>query len=272
MRFQPRLITLSTQIGKSSFLFAILFSIASHANVAEATTELAGIERAPSRVVCRHNISKARLQELEAKLRKITGLSGLELDRSGALRLGTQEPVGGSRKARELLSQVVVGPNAVVLEDASRNSNVAFMRVVPGAWKTASSSRLPAFVIQIDFADFDYVMGDGRALAAFDIGWGLLHELDHIANDSLDPEAPGETGECEVRINEMRLECGLPQRTDYFYGLLPLTQDTTFTTRLVRLAFDQSPLGAAKKKRYWIVWDANLVGGIGPQKQVAVLR
>lgn len=272
MRFHPRLITFSTRIGRSSFLFAILFSIGSNANAAKATTELAGIERVPSRVVCRHDIPTARRHELAAKLRKITGLSGLELDRSGALRLGTQEPVGGSRKARELLTQVVVGPNAVVLEDASRNSNVAFMRVVPGAWKTAGSNRPPAFVIQIDFADFDYVMGDGPALAAFDMGWGLLHELDHIAKDSLDPGAPGETGQCEARINEMRLECGLPQRTDYFYSFSPLTQDTTFTTRLVRLAFDQSPLGAAKKKRYWIVWDANLVGGIGPQKQVAVLR
>lgn len=272
MSFHPRLITFSTQILTSILLFALLFSISSHAKGAKATTELAGSERTLSRVVCRHDISRARRNELAAKLRKITGLSGLELDRNGALRLGTQEPVGGSRKARELLSRVVVGPNAVVLEGASRNSNVAFMRVVPGAWKTASSRRPPAFVIQIDFADFDYVMGDGPALAAFDMGWGLLHELDHIANDSLDPEALGETGECEARINEMRIECGLPQRTDYFYSFSPLTQDTTFTTRLVRLAFDQSPLGVAKKKRYWIVWDANLVGGIDSQKQVAVLR
>ena len=272
MRFPPRLITTSTQLAKGSCLFATLFWIGSFTNAAMATTELAAIEKTPSRVVCRHDISKARRHGLAAKLRKITGLSGLELDRSGALRLGTQEPVGGSRKARELLMQVVVGPNAVVLEDASRSPNVAFMRVVPGAWKVARSDRPPAFVIQIDFADFDYVMGDGPALAAFDMGWGLLHELDHIAHDSLDPEAPGETGECEARINEMRLECGLPQRTDYFYSFSPLTEHTTFTTRLVRLAFDQSPVGAAKKKRYWIVWDANLVGGIDQQKQVAVLR
>ena len=272
MRFQPRRSTSLTHLIGRCCLFAIVPLLLQSSNTARATSEIAAVEKRPVRVVCRHNISKAHRNELAAKLRKITGLPELEIDSSGVLSLGKRDAVGGSRKARELLLRVVWGVNAVVLEDASRRSDVAFMRVVPGTWRVAKGDRPPAFVVQIDFADFDHVMGDAPALAAFDVGWGLLHELDHIANDSKDDAALGEAGDCEARINEMRLECNLPQRTDYFYTLSPLTLDSPFTTRLVRLAFEQPQSREAKKKRYWVTWDANLVGGIDQQKQVAVLR
>lgn len=42
-------------------------------------------------------------------------------------------------------------------------------------------------------------------------------------------------------------------------------------TRLVRLAFEQQQTPASKKKRYWLVWDAELVGGLEPN-QIAALR
>ena len=64
-------------------------------------------------------------------------------------------------------------------------------------------------------------------------------------------------------------ECNLPQRADYFFTL---GTDTAFITRLVRLAFDQEQTSAGKKKRYWLVWDAKLVGGLNEQKQIAALR
>lgn len=144
------------------------------------------------------------------------------------------------------------------------------MRVIPGRWKTGSGP--PAFVIQIDFVDFDQVIGDQPALEAFDSGWALLHELEHIANDSHDAAEFGETGECEQRINQMRVECNLPQRVDYFYTFSPLTRNSTFATTLVRLAFEQTAPGSAKKRRYWIVWDANLVGGLDRPKELAELR
>lgn len=118
----------------------------------------------------------------------------------------------------------------------------------------------PAFVIQIDFADFDQLVGDERALEAFNVGWGFLHELEHIVNDSTDASSLGETGECEAHLNQMRRECNLPERADYFSTLLPIA-DGTFRTRLVRIAFEQTLTAANKKKRYWLVWDANVVGG-----------
>jgi hypothetical protein len=225
-----------------------------------------------SNVVCREGLSQARRDELADKLRRITGWPDLKFDHSGTLRRGTAEPVGGSKSARELVSKAIYGSNVVVLEDASRGPDVAFCRLLPGKWKNNSSNNLPAHVVQIDFADFEQVMGDERALQAFNIGWGLLHEFDHIVNDSPDAVSLGETGECEAHINQMRRECNLPQRAGYFYTLLPLPTDTAFMTRLVRLAFDQELPAANKKKRYWLLWDANIVGGLDVQKQIAALR
>ena len=73
-------------------------------------------------------------------------------------------------------------------------------------------------------------------------------------------------------INQMRRECGFPERADYFFTLSPLSNDTSFKTRLVRLAFEQEKAPTGKKKRYWLVWDAKLVGGLDEKKEIAVLR
>lgn len=229
-------------------------------------------EQTHSNVVCREDISQVRRDELANRLRRITGWPDLNFDRSGRLRRGTAEPVGGSHSARDLMSKTIDGSNLIVLEDATKRSDVAFCQVLPGKWKDDSSSNRPAHVVQIDFADFEQVLGDERALAAFNVGWGLLHEFDHIVNDSPDASSLGEAGECEAHINQMRRECNLPQRADYFYTLLPLSSDTAFMTRLVRLAFDQEQPTANKKKRYWVLWDANVVGGQDTPKQIATLR
>jgi hypothetical protein len=222
-------------------------------------------------VVCRENFSQNDRDKLTNKLRKITGLPDLGFDGGGVLRLGIQEPVGGSEHARKLLTKVISGPTIVILEDASK-SDVVFSRVIPGIWKLGGPDTPPIFVMQIDFADFEYVMGDVRALEAFDIGWAVLHEFDHLVNDARDATRLDEAGECEDHINQMRRECGLPQRADYFFTFSPLSNDTAFRTRLVRLAFDQEKAPTGKKKRYWLVWDAKLVGGLDEKKQIAVLR
>ena len=218
-------------------------------------------------VVCRTHVSANQRDRLTADLRKISGWSDLKFDGAGVLRHGNSEAVGGSKTARALLTTMIMGANTVVLDDVSRRTDIAFMRVILGQWKKPEGP--PAYVVQIDFADFDQVMGDEKALAAFNLGWALLHELDHIANDSRDAVAFGETGECETRINEMRSECNLPERIEYFYTVSPLTQNSWFNTKLMRLAFEQTQPGSAKKKRYWIVWDANIVGGIDPSSELA---
>jgi hypothetical protein len=249
---------------------------------------------ASSNVVCREELSNARREELTAKLRKITGLAELTFDRDGFLRLPDKTTIGdstivggrkiaggsaiaggsemaGSESARALLASAVNGHSVVVIEDASGRSDIVFCRVVPGKWTKTAADKPPVFVAQIDFADFDQIVGDERALEAFNVGWGLLHELDHVVSDSPDASALGETGECEAHINQMRRECNLPERADYFFTVSPLAANTTFMTRLVRLAFEEPARASNKKKRYWLTWDANVVGGL-EQSQVAALR
>jgi hypothetical protein len=224
-----------------------------------------------SNVVCREEISPARREQLAAKLRNITGLSELKFDDNGFLRTAVDSVAsGGSQSARQLLANAISGTNLVVIEDASNSSEVAFCRVIPGRWKEDAAGKPPVFVIQIDFADFDQVVGDERALEAFNVGWGFLHELDHIVNDSPDAISLGDTGECEAHINQMRRECNLPERSEYFSTLLPMA-DPAFRTRLVRIAFEEPLPAANKKKRYWVVWDANVIGG-QEQNAIAALR
>lgn len=222
-------------------------------------------------IVCREDVSPARREQLAGRLRTITGWPDLKFDAAGVLREGDRKAVGGSANARELMGNAIHGVKVTVLEDASRNPDVAFARVIPGKWKKDVAGNPPVFVVQIDFADFDQLVGDERALEAFNLGWGLLHELDHVIADSTDATALGETGECEAYINQMRRECGLPERVDYFSTLSPLNRDGSFMTKLVRIAFDQQEAQASRKKRYWVIWDANVVGGLG-QNQIAGWR
>lgn len=258
---RPRGILFS-QISRATWLAGILLLLFS-------VDILANPSR--SNVLCREDLSLAQREQLASQLRKITGYSELKIDSDGLLRVG-HGFAGGSASARELVAKSISGRNVVVIEDASNRSDVAFCRVVPGKWKENVNDGPPAFVVQIDFDDFDQVVGDERALEAFNVGWGLLHELDHIVNDSPDAAFLGETGECEAHINQMRRECNLPERADYFYTQLPLSTDSAFMTKLVRLAFDQEQPTANKKKRYWVIWDANVVGGLDLQKQIAAAR
>jgi len=229
-------------------------------------------ERRRGSVVCRDEVSSEHRDALAAKLQKITGWSDLTFDQNGTLRVGNKDVVGGSKAARELVTKAIEGPNVIVLEEASKRSDVVFCRVVPGRWKHHSSGSPPVYVVLIDFADFEYVIGDDRARSAFDVGWAMLHELDHIVNDSGDPASAGETGECEAHINRMRRECNLPERTDYFYTYFPLTGDNTFIAKYVRLAFVEEDPVLNKKRHYWLLWDAGLVGGLDERKQIAILR
>lgn len=222
-----------------------------------------------TRVICVADLAHNNRQALTRKLQKITGWSDLEFDRDGTLRKGDEPSDGGSARARLLVAQAMAGPKTIVIEDASRDPNVVFSRTLPARWKHNASSGATVFVIQVDFADFQHVTGDQVALQAFDVGWVVLHELDHVVNDSIDAKYSGETGECEEHINLMRRECNLPERGDYFFTFLPTASDSVFAARFVRLAFEKELAGTRRK--YWLVWDANLVGGLA-EKQIASLR
>jgi hypothetical protein len=235
-----------------------------------ATPVFANSEKSRSNVVCDERMPAEHRLILTSKLKKITGWSKVGFNADGALQVGSAEPIGGSQTARELLAKVIKGPNFVLVEDASNRRDVVFAKLVLAQWKNSQVDNPPAYVVLIDFADFDQIMGDRRALESFNVGWGLLHELEHAATDSADAERFGETGACEAFINQMRRECGLPERAEYFFTFFPLNASSDFKTRFVRLSFVE--VLSKKQKRYWLIWDADIVGGIEKKQQIAVLR
>lgn len=224
-----------------------------------------------SSVAIRDTVSPAKRNELVLKLRRISGLNKLGFDSDGFLHLGAESSDRGSRGARDLLKSAVSGDDIVVIEDASSRADVAFGRVVLGRWTKANSS-LRAFVVLIDFSDFHQLIGDQEARAAFDVGWGFLHELDHVVADSQDSEMEDSLGECESHINSMRHELGLPLRSNYFFTVSSLRTDPNFGTKLVRLAFEQRDTQTDRTRRYWLLWDSTVVGGLIAGKQTASVR
>ena len=225
-----------------------------------------------SRVFIRQDVPQRHREELLSRLRVITGLSDLKFDEHGSLILGSKPAAHGSAKARALLAQAVEGANVIILEDASSRSDVAFCRVVRGRWTRDESPRLPAYVVLIDFKDFQQLSGDAEARAAFDVGWGLLHEIDHVVTNSEDANNPKEIGECEEHINAMRLEVGLPIRVDYFFNRAKFKTDANFSARYVRLSFERWDRSSPEPKRYWLAWDAMTVGGLLADGQRALVR
>jgi len=229
-------------------------------------------EQSSFNVLCRPDLASSRRAELANHLRKITGWTGLDFDEHGALRLGSAAASGGSQIARDLLMEAVTGKNIIVLEDASNRSGIVFASVSEGRWTRDASAKPPVYIVLIDFADFSRVIGDKAALAAFNVGWGALHEINHVVHDLVDAEGEGEAGECEDAINQMRRECGLAERAEYYFSFFPGANDGAFMTKLVRLAFEQQLPESNKRKRYWLIWDANLVGGLSERKQVASFK
>lgn len=225
---------------------------------------------APSHVVSRPELAASRRQELAGKLRTITGWSDLHFDHEGALRFG-EKYSGGSPTARELLTKAVSGQNLIVLEDASDRADTVFCRVVEGRWKRGANGKPPVYIVKIDFADFSRVTGDQAALEAFNVGWGVLHEIAHVVHDSADSARQADVGACENLINWMRRECNLAERAEYFFAPFPGVDNGSLMTKLMRLPFERrTPDG--KKNRYWVMWDANLVGGLGERQQVIAGR
>lgn len=216
------------------------------------------------RVVVRESVSQTQRNELLVRLRAITGWTDLAFSDDGALKLSNVSPSSGSMSARDLLTRAAKGDRVILFEDASSRKDVVFCRVVLAKFLRELSTDPEVYVVLIDFDDFRRVLGDKQARAAFDVGWGVLHEIDHVVHDSQDPQHDTSAGDCEAHINNMRRELGLPVRNSYFFSFLPVKNDGTVISRFVRLGFDQVNGASTKTKRYWLIWDAAIVGGLNP--------
>ena len=220
--------------------------------------------KSASHVFVRDNVAHNQRDQIINKLRKITGWTRLRFNTDGALSTEGSETVDGSKSARSLLTKAISGDDVIVLEDASSRADVAFCRVVPGRWLNGNSNKAPAYVVQIDFTDFQQIVGDEQARAAFDVGWAVLHEIDHVVTNSADggvEDTSDQLGECESDLNRMRQELGLPQRANYFFTVAELKTDPNFNTRFVRLPFERKDPASRRVKRYWLTWDFAAVGG-----------
>lgn len=224
-------------------------------------------ETKPHSIVVRPEMSPIKRAVLVKKLQTITGWNNLNFDDEGFLHLENSAPLNGSATAREFLTKASTDKHLIVIEDASNRKDIVFCNVVEGRWVNDDVKKPVVYVIQIDFADFDCLIGDKKVLASFNEGWGLLHEISHVVNDSADAVHKNDLGECEAFINIMRRECGLAERAEYFHTFYPNNTISEFTTKLVRLAFDLQD--TKKKKRYWLIWDANLVGGLEKLQNIA---
>ncbi|HEU4508154.1 MAG TPA: hypothetical protein VFR78_07955 [Pyrinomonadaceae bacterium] len=215
--------------------------------------------------IVRQNVSNSNREELAGRMRTITGWTNLTFDADGALKIGNAAVRGGSTSARDLLLKTISGNRVILIEDASSRKDVVFCRVVLGRLDRDPSSEV--YVVLIDFDDFQQVSGDKQARAAFDVGWAVLHEVDHVVQDSEDPKEDI-PGDCEGHINRMRRELGLPVRNSYFFSFLPIRNDNNLISRFVRLGFEEDR-GSSKPKRYWLIWDAAVVGGLADPSELA---
>lgn len=224
------------------------------------------------RIVVRDSVSKPHREELLRHLRTITGWAELTFAREGTLRIGEASAPNGSQGARDLLRRAVSGNRVILFEDASSRKDVVFCSVVLGKLLREPPENGEVYIVLIDFTDFRQVTGDKEAREAFDVGWAVLHEIDHVVENSQDPDHDTSAGDCETRINEMRRELGLPVRNSYFFSFLPIKSEGNFVSRFVRLGFDRVNGASSKRKRYWLVWDAAVVGGLEGNSTAAVTR
>jgi hypothetical protein len=215
-------------------------------------------------------------------LREKTGFTHLRFDESGFLTVDDRrEFVGGSAAARELLLAAIDGKKSINLQSHNRSREVIFARLGVSAlylrWNT--ETRVEVLPIEIDFADFNFLRGEKKVLAAFDPGFVLLHELCHAVLELRDP-APGEevAGDCERYINRIRRELSLPERQQYMASASQQVTMPSEPTRIVaELMFAQTEPGApadshAKTKRFYLTWEMPQVGRIKQNAEVAPVR
>lgn len=210
-----------------------------------------------------------QLEQLLQSLRAKTGFLELSFDQQGFLALGDATKfIGGSATARALIAAAVKINHVVELECHNRSALVAFARLgQPVIFiSMATKQQIEAYPVEIDLADFNHLRGDKRVLAAFDLGFVVLHELAHavlgLHDTSEEADSPGE---CEAHINRMRRELNLPERRHYVARTFLISASTSYkTTRHAELSFAQTveEQGRVKLEKLHLNWEAERVGPI----------
>ena len=211
-----------------------------------------------------HKLNQQQLDAVLKSLRDKTGFREMSFDGNGFLKLGDPTNyIGGSEAARSLILLAVGSEKAIDLESEDRSPAVAFARLSsPVIYQSrATNDKIEVFPLVIDFTDFPKLRGDKKVLAAFDIGFVILHELGHAVlslRDNIDDsEGPGE---CEEFVNSIRRELNLPERQNYIARAYKVgLMNSQGQIERAELFFAHS---GVKPQKYSLSWEAQLVGPI----------
>ncbi len=210
-------------------------------------------------------LSASQLRKVLDSLRHKTGFLEMRFDESGFLTLGDRTRfVGGSATARELLIATVDGRLAIGLEACDSSPGTAFAHITAGTVYTdfQTKARIEARQVQLDFSDFAELRGDREVIAAFDLGFAMLHELVHGVWGLRDAvRETTELGACDEQINRMRRELNLPERQCYSPSIQSVLSSPVGATRRAELVFtrERTESGRARTERFYLRWDANRV-------------
>jgi hypothetical protein len=174
-------------------------------------------------------------RRLLASLSRITGIDRFAFAADGRLEIGPfTSGHQGSALARRILQDALASGSIFVLEDHSNSALVNFGQIEEMEYINEARNRHEhVWLIRLDFADFVKLDAPRRVRATFDEGFTLLHELLHALGRH-DPVNPGELGECETILNQVREEVGLPLRSAYFATLV---RRLAYGVAVVRLRF-----------------------------------
>ncbi|HEU0185025.1 MAG TPA: hypothetical protein VFS27_06895 [Blastocatellia bacterium] len=218
-----------------------------------------------------HKLNTKQLEAVLTSLRDKSGLLEMRFDEKGFLALGDRAKFsGGSDTARALLYAATSMSRAVELESHMYSPKVAFARIAsPTAYfHYTSGAKIDVFPLEIDFSDFSKLRGARQAIAAFDLGFVILHELAHTAlslSDAADgTRAPAGPGDCETMINRVRRELNLPERQTYIaqtYIARTLAPGRS-PARLAELVFARKveKQGRMQIEKFNLNWEASAVG------------
>jgi hypothetical protein len=216
--------------------------------------------------VGRHRLEAKRLEAVAASLRAKTGFVELNFDADGFLILGDRTRVeGGSAAARDLIVAAVDGVRSLLLEDHSSSRQVSFAKLSAAViyQNRRTGQQIETRAVELDFKDFGILQGSREVLAAFDVGFVLLHELGHGALNLSDTTSPEEEpGACESYVNRIRRELGLPERLNYharrqFVASGPRLRDYRAELSFARVVNEE---GKSKTKYHYLSWSVNVVG------------
>jgi len=210
-------------------------------------------------------------------LREKTGFLDLHYDADGFLRLADRERVeGGSAAARALVIAAVDAVQLIELENHSRSPVVAFARLAPPIRYESrmTGKQIEVQPLELDFSDFSHLRGDREVVAAFDLGFGVLHELVHAVLDLRDAgEGHAGPGDCEDYVNRIRRELRLPERQHYYARVRDVANfPQAGTVKRAELIFARvvEQGGRTRTEHFYLNWEAQQVGRIVPYSQGTV--